>query len=54
MRNLKSREVRLKSRPHGTPTLANFEVGEAPVAEPKFRSDAGRDGRRPGLHPDRR
>src|SRR3982751_5571695 len=35
MRNLKSREVHLKSRPHGMPTLANFELAEAAVPEPK-------------------
>ena len=35
MRNLKSREIHLKSRPVGTPTAANFELAEAAVPEPK-------------------
>jgi NADPH-dependent curcumin reductase CurA len=35
MRNLKGHEIRLKSRPEGMPTEANFEYAEAPVAEPK-------------------
>src|ERR1051325_11293293 len=35
MRNLKSREVHLKSRPHGMPTPANFELAEVGVPEPK-------------------
>jgi NADPH-dependent curcumin reductase CurA len=33
--NLKSREVRLKSRPEGMPTLANFEIAEVAVSAPK-------------------
>ena len=35
MRNLKSREIHLKSRPHGMPTHANFELAEVAVPEPK-------------------
>jgi NADPH-dependent curcumin reductase CurA len=35
MRNLKSREIHLKSRPHGTPTPTNFELAEVGVPEPK-------------------
>ena len=35
MRNLKSREIHLKSRPHGMPTQANFELAEVGVPEPK-------------------
>lgn len=35
MRNLKSREIHLKSRPHGMPTPANFELAEVAVPEPK-------------------
>jgi len=35
MRNLKSREIRLKSRPVGMPTPANFELAETAVPEPK-------------------
>ncbi len=35
MRNLKGHEIRLKSRPTGMPTEANFEYAEAVVAEPK-------------------
>jgi hypothetical protein len=32
--NLASREIRLKSRPVGEPTLANFELAEAPAPAP--------------------
>jgi NADPH-dependent curcumin reductase CurA len=35
MRNLKSREIHLKSRPAGMPTSANFELAEVAVPEPK-------------------
>ncbi|MBI1211119.1 MAG: zinc-binding dehydrogenase [Alphaproteobacteria bacterium] len=35
MRNLKSREIHLKSRPVGMPTPANFELAEVAVPEPK-------------------
>ena len=34
MRNLKSREIHLKSRPNGAPTAANFELVETPVPTP--------------------
>ena len=35
MSNLKSREIRLKSRPAGMPTPENFELAETGVASPK-------------------
>ena len=35
MRNLKSREIHLKSRPEGMPTPGNFELAEVAVPEPK-------------------
>ena len=45
MSNLKGHEIRLKSRPEGMPTEANFEYVEAAVAQPKDRwDDDGSDG----------
>jgi NADPH-dependent curcumin reductase CurA len=35
MSNLKSREIRLKSRPNGMPTESNFELAETGVSGPK-------------------
>src|SRR5262249_36648600 len=35
MRNLKSREIRLKNRPVGTPAPSDFELAETAVPEPK-------------------